>query len=137
MNNMPKKLREKLASDLFYRQCARQEALRDHECAPDPLTGKLIEWEHALIYAGKQIQKEYAIVPLCWYVHRGPGFEKDVNVWIALSRATEQDILEISHKGGMDYFLRLDNLNKLYGMYHLRMNEEIAYPWQTNRYSIV
>lgn len=32
---------------------------------------KNIEWNHALIYAGKQINELFAIIALCSYCHRG------------------------------------------------------------------
>lgn len=119
MNNMPTKLRAQLARDPFYKTCARQELLHDHECQGDPVRGaegRVIEWEHALTYAGRQVQKRFAIVPVCWYVHRGPGVVKEINVWIALNRATTEELLELSHKGGRDYFLYKDFLNRRFGV---------------------
>lgn len=117
MYNMPKKLRRDLAEDSFYTVCARREALDDHACQPDPVFGKLIEWEHALIYAGKQVQKHFAIVPLCWWAHRGPGLNKEINVWIALNRATQLEMLELTTKGAMDYCVYRGYLNSKYGKY--------------------
>lgn len=117
MGRVPKKLRDECAADPFYYTCARFEALHDHECKPDPLTGRLIEWEHALIFAGKQVQKKFALVPLCWYVHRGPGLNKSVNEWIALNRATSVDLLELSRPGGLNYGLHRAYLNKKFGPY--------------------
>lgn len=113
MNNMPPALREECANDPLYKTCLRQTALGDHICKPDPVTGKLIEWEHALIYAGKQVQKKFAIVPICWYVHRGPGLVKDINVWLALNRATDEEIAEISKV--VNYQRIKKNLNAKYG----------------------
>ncbi len=110
---MPTKLREECANDPQYKICMRNQALNDHICAPDPLTGKLIEWEHALIYAGKQVQKKYAIVPICWYVHRGPGLVKEINVWLALNRATDEEIAEISKV--VNYKRMKNALNEKYG----------------------
>ena len=115
MGHIPPKLRQKLAVNPFYGLCARQEALHDHECQPDPLTGRLIEWEHAMMHAGKQINAEWAILPLCWYVHRGPGLIKKINEWIALNRATDTEIVDISR--AQDYFLYRAGLNKMYGPY--------------------
>ena len=115
MYNVPKKLRGELASDPLYKLCLRREALHDHECAPDPLTGKLIDWEHAIIHAGKQVQARWAIVPICWWAHRGPGLVKRINVWIALNRATDTEILEISR--AFDYFRYRHKLNGDYGAY--------------------
>lgn len=104
-----------MAADPFYQTCARQEALHDHECRPSPLTGRLIEWEHALIHAGKQLQKKFAIVPLCWYVHSGPRMKKTINEWIALNRATEAELEEISR--GVNYHRYLVYLNSRFGIY--------------------
>lgn len=81
MNNIPKSLRDELAHDPYYKQCAR----RSSQC-----DGR-ITWEHALIYAGKQVQERFAIIPLCWYHHLGAGMVKWVNELIALRRATPED----------------------------------------------
>lgn len=113
MNNLPPKLRAELAADPFYKTCARYEALHDHECLPNPLNRKLIEWEHAIIFGGKQVQARYAIVPICWWAHSGPGLNKKMNVWIALNRATNDELLGLSK--AMDYFLYRDELNKYFG----------------------
>lgn len=116
---MPKKLREDLAAEPFYHSCARAAALHDHECQRDPLRpNKPVDWEHALIYAGRQVQKRFAIIPICWWAHRGPGLNKEINIWIALNRATEDELLELSHKGGRDYFRYRAFLNARYGVYN-------------------
>lgn len=119
MTNIPPTLREKLAADPFYRACARQELLHDHDCQGDPVRGpmgRVVEWDHTLTYAGKQVQKRYAIVPLCWWAHRGPGLNRDMAVWIALNRATREELLDLSAKGGRDYFLHRAFLNRRYGI---------------------
>lgn len=92
MQAIPSSLREELAEDPFYTKCSRKVLLNDHICRPDPLTGKLIEWEHAFIYAGNQIQEKWAIIPICYLVHRGGKLNKEVNEWIALNRASEEDL---------------------------------------------
>jgi hypothetical protein len=83
MNNMPLSLRNQCEADPYYQQCARS----NFECA-----GR-ITYEHALIYAGKQVQAKFAIIPLCEYHHLGKGLRKKYNEVIALSRATPQDKL--------------------------------------------
>lgn len=85
-------MRETIAMDPFMRTCARSDIFGDHECVADPLTHRLIEWEHAFIHAGKQINEPWAIVPSCWWAHRGPGLEKEKNQLIALLRATPADL---------------------------------------------
>jgi len=113
MNNMPPALRQECADDPSYKVCARRLALGDHSCAPSPLNGKLIEWEHALIFAGKQVQEKWAVVPLCWWAHSGPGLVKEINVWLALNQGTDEEIKRISKV--VDYQRIKRNLNDKYG----------------------
>lgn len=130
---MPPKLRKECAADAFYQTCARQSALHDHVCQMNPVTRKLIEWEHALIFAGNQVQEKYAVVPLCWYVHEGPGKNKDINVWIALNRATEGELAAISK--AVSYTREKTRLNQIYGVYGTvsvattQTVNGIEYPW--------
>lgn len=129
------KLRKKLAANPFYKRCARNEALDDHQCQPDPRTGRMIEWEHALIHAGCQVQLEFAIVPLCWWAHRGPGLVKEKNIWIALNRATDNEIVSISK--AQDYFQYRAFLNKKYGPYIESAKREVGVEYQLrNAYSL-
>lgn len=44
------------------------------------------------MYAGKQIQVKFAVIPLCEFHHLGAGLVKKVNEIIALGRATIDDI---------------------------------------------
>lgn len=115
MNKIPPKLREELASDRYYRRCARYEALIDHICEADPLTGKMIEWEHTMYWKGSQLQKRWCIIPICWLVHRGGKLNKEINEWIALNRATDEELEEISK--AVDYKHKREYLNKKYGNY--------------------
>lgn len=116
MNNMPANLRKECAADPAYRTCMRNAALHDHECQPDPLQPwKLLEWEHALIFAAKQIQEKYAVISSCWWAHRGAGLVKEINVWIALNRATDQQLKAISK--AVDYIRMRNRLNEKYGPY--------------------
>jgi hypothetical protein len=92
MNRMPPALRRELSKDPYYRACARESA----ECR-----GR-ITWEHALTYAGRQIQERFAIIPLCEFHHSvnefqdGGGMNKRINVEIALDRATQADKVKYS-----------------------------------------
>lgn len=115
---MPLKLRRQLAADPFYATCARNEALHDHICQADPVrgrAGRAIEWEHALYFAGKELQQDFAIVPLCWWAHRGPGMKKQIAEWIALNRATDAELEAISR--AKNYRFYRDRLNDQYGIY--------------------
>lgn len=115
MNKIPTKLRAEMASDSYYERCARQDALNDHQCEADERTGQMIEWEHALIFAGKQIQEKWAIIPSCWWAHRGPGMVKEINEWIALNRATDEELLKYSK--AVSLIAKRNYLNTQYGKY--------------------
>jgi hypothetical protein len=112
MNNIPRKLREEMASDPYYGMCARQALFHDHVCGADPLTGKLIEWEHAIKYKGKQLQEKWAIVPLCYEAHRGNLLDKDKNRYIALSRASNKDLASYDRA---DFIQQKTYLEEKYG----------------------
>ena len=81
-----------------------------------------ITWEHALIYAGKQIDEAWAIVKLCAYHHAvdqfqdGGDLQKEKNVWIALNRATDEELENYSK--AINYKQKREQLNKIYGDYH-------------------
>ncbi len=128
MNNIPRKLRLTLAADPYYRTCARL-GLHGHVCA-----GR-ITWEHALIFSGKQVQSRFAIVPLCAKSHAvdrfqdGGDLNKEVNAWIALNRASKEEIRGISR--AVDYKAVLRRLNGKYGVYQEPVieSEVIAYPF--------
>lgn len=115
MNKIPPKLRLEMAADSYYTRCARKDALHDHQCEEDPLTGKLIEWEHVFYWKGSQLQRKWCIIPICWLVHRGGKLDKTINEWIALNRATEPELDEISK--AVNYKHKRDYLNKIYGKY--------------------
>ena len=92
----------------------RRHALKDHVCEADPLTGKLIDWEHSIIYGGQQLNEAWAIVPICYWAHRGPGLKKEINVWLALNRATDDELRAISK--AVDYIRERERLNAIYGI---------------------
>lgn len=84
----------------------------------DDCSGR-ITWEHTLIYAGKQIDEVWAIIKLCEY-HHDVGFEqgngnlnKEINVWLALNRATDDELLKYSK--AINYIRERERLNKIYG----------------------
>lgn len=83
-----------MAADPYYKLCARQRRFNDHTCQPNPMTGQPIEWEHAFIHAGQQINERWSIIPICWWAHSGPGLDKNKNQYLALMRATPEDLLK-------------------------------------------
>lgn len=110
MRKIPPKLREEIAHDPYYQKCSRAV---DGGCA-----GR-ITWEHAIIYAGRQVNEKWAIIPLCERHHGVNSYQdrgimdKDRNVQIALNRATESELDAISKV--INYRAWRDRLNKIYG----------------------
>ncbi len=92
MRTIPRPMRDEMALDPAMRTCMRAEIFHDHECAPNPMTGRMHEWEHAFIHGGKQINERWAIISSCYWAHSGPGLDKDKNRYIALARATPEDL---------------------------------------------
>lgn len=120
---IPKKLRAEMGNDPFYSLCARNIVLNDHICHADPLTGKLIDWEHAIRYAGSKVNEKWAIIPACWWSHRGPGLKKEIHVWIALNRATDEELL--AHSKAIDLIRERARLNAIYGLWEPRNKNAI------------
>ena len=101
MRPIPLELREQIAKDPFMKKCIYA------GCPREP------EWEHAWIYAGKQINEWWAIVPVCAYHHRGKGLDKAYNQYRSIIRI---DISEIIKKYPNKDWLRINNyLNRKYG----------------------
>jgi len=90
MKKIPEQLRKKIAKDSFMEQC-----IHAHfgQCR-----GR-ITWEHAWIYAGKQIQETWAIVPCCEKHNVDVSArDKRYNQYIALKRATKRDLEKYPNK---------------------------------------
>jgi protein involved in ribonucleotide reduction len=105
MRKIQEKLKQQLLSDDYYKKCAR----KDIHCK-----GR-ITWEHAFIYAGKQINEKWAIIPLCeWHHGIGQhqninGLDKRINQHIALERATEADLDKYPN---VDWWQKISYLRK-------------------------
>ena len=115
MNKVPQKLRRKWAEEDRLGQKRVCMRASEGNCA-----GRLTK-EHALYYAGKQLQDEWAILDICAYHHGVDGFQdrgdlnKEKHIWIALNRAPEARLVELS-KGENKIALR-DRLNLKYGIF--------------------
>lgn len=77
-----------MADDPYYEKWAREGS----DCK-----GR-ITWEHAWIYAGRQINEKWAIIPLCVFHHLGLGLNKKMNQALSLERATEEDLSKYPKK---------------------------------------
>jgi len=91
MTIIPLKMRRQMEQMPYYHTCARAHEGNCSNLFNRP--GKIIiTWEHSWIYGGKKIQEIWAIIPLCWYHHQGPGENKALSQLISLARATEDDL---------------------------------------------
>ena len=114
MNNVPKKLRKQWAEEDGYfgnqRVCMRAD---EGNC-----DGRITK-EHAIIFAGKQLQEEWAILDICAFHHEvdfhqdGGGMNKQKHVWLALMRAPEERLLALSK--ATDLIHERNRLNMVYG----------------------
>lgn len=77
--------------------------------------------EHALYYAGKQLQDEFSILDICEFHHGVGSFQdrgnlnKQKHTWIALNRAPEARLKELDK--GEDKIALRERLNAVYGVY--------------------
>lgn len=73
------KNRKIISESDYYKVCSRQDCNCDGR----------ITIEHSFIYAGKQIDDLWSLIPLCWRHHLGDLLDKELNHYIALKRAIE------------------------------------------------
>lgn len=136
MTPIPAKIRKQIVNDPRYRFCA-LEGVEGHVC------GGRITMEHAFIYAGKQIQQKWAIVPICAAGQEVDQFQdahtmnKEMNQWVALNQATTEELLEFRRA---DYIGLKARLNQKYGKYQFRRDDvrgdEILYDIYQNGWKL-
>lgn len=109
MRKIPESLKEEMANDPYYKKCARAD---EGNCA-----GR-ITWEHAIIFGGKQLNEKWAILPICEYHHGVCNYQdkgdlnKEKHIWLALNRATDEQLLSISK--AINYLELKERLNAKY-----------------------
>lgn len=104
MNNIPPKLKKEMLNDPFYDRCCITGTLK---------TQQKVEWHHNLIFAGKQVQEKFAILPLRKDIHDNIVKYKEKCDWIMLNRATDEHLLKYSK--AVDYAREKHRLNEIYG----------------------
>lgn len=82
-------MREIMANDPFYKKCCLSKV---SECEG------VIQWHHNLIYAGRQVNEVFCILPLCEKHHRDANVKKvkDLLNLIMLARATDEQMEKYS-----------------------------------------
>lgn len=115
MNKVPQKLRRRWQEEDWrgeVRVCMRAD---EGDCA-----GRITK-EHAIYYKGSQLQEEWAILDICAFHHGVDQFQdcgnlnKEKHIWIALNRAPEEKLREMSK--GEDKIALKNRLNAIYGVY--------------------
>lgn len=99
MTPIPEKIKKQIISDPDY-GCDKEGRAtvcmlagnHGHTC------GGRITMEHAIIYAGHQVQEKWAIISVCAKAQEVDEYQdartmnKDMNRWVALSRATDAEL---------------------------------------------
>lgn len=117
MTKIPIKVRKEIANDPTYRVC-KLEGHHGHIC------GGRITMEHAIIYAGRQIQEKWAIVSICARGQEVDQFQdahtmnKELNQWVAFNQATDEE-LQAFKKASIPYISQRERLNRKYGIWKL------------------
>jgi hypothetical protein len=77
-----------------------------------------ITWEHSIIFGGKQLDEAWAILKICEYHHAvnrfqdGGKMDKEKHIWLALNRATDDELIRISKSE--NYIAKRERLNAKY-----------------------
>lgn len=115
MNNVPRKLRKQLSTDPEYQRTSHCMLAGYHQC------GGRNTWEHPFIFAGRQIQEAWAIICVCAagqdvdQYQDSHRMDKEMNRWVALNRATDDDLKPYSRV--INYIRERERLNTIFGPY--------------------
>jgi len=106
MSPIPKKLRDEMAADPYYRRCC---------ITGRPKGAVKIEWHHNLIFAGRQVQEKWCILPVSEAVHIQANFRdmREKLNWVMLNRATDEELARYSKVE--DLIQKRERLNTIYG----------------------
>ena len=114
MRPIPPKIRAQIDQDIFYKHCAFKYL---GECEGRTTV------DHTVIFAGRQIDDLFNLVPVCakhhgvdFFQDAGTELPKDMRLWVALNRATDDDLLKYSK--AINYIREKERLNTLYGKYN-------------------
>jgi len=108
MRPIPKKLLKEILDDPYYQKCIRHETKK--------CSGR-ITLEHALIYAGKQINEKWAILPVCEKHHAvnkyqdAGDLDKRYHEYVAVNRMMSDDEKKYPR---VDWKSKRKMLNKIY-----------------------
>lgn len=95
-----------MEADPFYKRCA---------ITKKPIGMVKIEWHHNLIYAGRQVNEKWCIIPLSKEIHDNIVLYKEKVDWIMLNRASDDELLRYSK--AVDLIAKREKLNKKFGIW--------------------
>jgi len=104
MRAIPQRLKRELEQDPWYKRCC--------------ITGRTqekIEWHHNFIFAGRQVNEKWCILPLSKPIHDREK-EKEIKMklnWIMINRADDETLKKYSK--AMDLLEIKELLNKKFG----------------------
>ena len=109
MRPIPLPMRQEMAKDKFYHSCCLGKQFKEH------CKGR-VEWHHVWIYAGKQINEMWAIVPACSAHHSQAHLPhiKERFELISLNRATNEQLTKYNKR---DFLKHKNFLTKKYGIF--------------------
>ena len=125
MRRIPAALRDRLDADPLYHMCI------FHRVKHPPIMK--IEWHHNLIFAGQQVNEDWAILPLCVGVHdkaRDKHIKERLD-WIMLNRAPEARLRAYSK--AINYLQEKNRLNGIYGAWPAIKHDYATTNVQINR----
>lgn len=117
MTVIPQRIRKEMESDPEYTQCSLKGLLPDIIGSCD---GRITR-EHVIYFASKKVQEKWAIPPICAKHHGvdlyldGSTASKEIRVWVALNRATDEEIHYVSKV--VNYSRERERLNAKYGVW--------------------
>lgn len=106
MRPVPAKLRKEIESDPFYKNCC---------ITGMPATADKIDWHHNFIFAGRQVNEKWCILPICEGLHKRVKSDRNLRErldWIMLNRATDEQLKKYSK--ATDLIAKRERLNKIY-----------------------
>ena len=113
MRRIPTKLRAEMEADPYYHRCCVTGVRRGY--------GVKIDFHHNLIYAGRQVNEKWCILPLLRSVHDQANSKtmRDKLDWIMLNRTDEATLRAYSK--AKDLVRRRDQLNEEFGVYKVKL----------------
>lgn len=115
MRRIPDELRREMERDPFYKRC----------CLSLSSSGK-IDWHHALIFAGRQVNAKFAILPLRTDIHarvHEPKIKKLCD-WVMLNRASAKELKQYSKVTNLARYR--EQLNEEYGVWNPRQMRTVG-----------